>query len=265
MSKAKVESKGRQGPRKPVAAVPGRPALPGRRRTNKVSDVVALDIVRNIVALGLSPGSRLPLEAQLMERHRVSRASLREALRLLEVQGLIHTRPGPNGGSFVGHVHVASLARTVTMHMHLLGTTYDELLAAWALTEAVQAQLAAAHPDRALVQRLMEPFLAPLAEDSHAMLEGLHFHDRVGVLANNRVLSFVLSIPGAIVAEHIVNTLRRETLEPRIVHDHARIAAAIIAGNAQKAYWVMQEHVEDMVKLFRDAWPSAIGEKIEWR
>lgn len=265
MPKAGSEPKQQAGRRNGARAGSGYPAVPAHRRTNKVSDVVALDIIRNIVAQGLQPGDRLPLESQLMEQHRVSRASLREALRLLEVQGLIHTRPGPNGGSFVGHVHVASLARTVTMHMHLLGTTYDELLAGWALTEAILAQLAAANPDRELVRRLMEPYLEPVADDTHALCEGPQFHDQIGVLANNRVLSFVLSIPAAIVAEHIFTTLRREALEPRIVHDHARIAAAIIAGNGQKAYWVMQEHVEDMVKLFRDAWPSAIGEKIEWR
>ncbi len=241
------------------------PAGSAHRRTNKVSDVVALDIIRAIVAQGLRPGDRLPLELQLMEQHRVSRASLREALRLLEVQGLIRTRPGPNGGSVVGRVHVANLARTVTMHMHLLGTTYDELLDAWALTESVLAQRAAANTDRALVQRLMEPYLETVAEDTHALSEGPRFHDHIGVLANNRVLAFVLAVPGAIVAEHIFTTLRRDTLESRLVHDHARIAAAIIAGNGQKAYWLMQEHVEDMVKMFRDAWPSAIGEKIEWR
>jgi len=244
-------------------AVP--PAVAGPRGTRKVSDIVALDIVRDIVARGLRPGDRLPLEMHLMAEHGVSRASLREALRLLEVQGLIRTRPGPNGGSVVGRVHVANLARTVTMHMHLLGTTYDELLDAWALTEAVLAQKAAANPDRVRVQQLMEPYLAPVEDDTHALTEGPRFHDHIGLLANNRVLSFVLAVPGAIVAEHIFTALRRETLEPRIVHDHARIAAAIIAGNGPKAYWVMQEHVEDMVKMFREAWPAAIGEKIEWR
>ncbi|HSV80242.1 MAG TPA: GntR family transcriptional regulator [Ramlibacter sp.] len=231
----------------------------------KVSDMVALEIIRNIVAQGLRPGDRLPLESQMMEQHRVSRASLREALRLLEVQGLIHTRPGPNGGTVVGQVHVSSLARTVTMHMHLLGATYDELLAAWTLTESMLAQLAASNPDRALVEKLMTPYLEPVPGDTHAVSEGPQFHDLIGVLANNRILSFVLRIPAAIVTEHIFNTVQRDALEPGIVHDHARIAAAIISGNAQKAYWSMHEHVEDIVKLFRGAWPAAIGQTVEWR
>src|SRR5687767_1624471 len=81
-----------------VVSAPGsRPAMtvgqvslrPEPRRTVKASERVALEIVRAIVAQGLRTGDRLPLEAEMVEQYGVSRASLREALRLLEVQGLI--------------------------------------------------------------------------------------------------------------------------------------------------------------------------------
>ncbi|MFP5306271.1 MAG: FadR/GntR family transcriptional regulator, partial [Gammaproteobacteria bacterium] len=75
------------------------------RRNMKTSEVVALQIVRDIVARQLKPGDKLPLEAELLKNYRVSRSSLREALRLLEVQDLISIRPGPGGGTVVGKVH----------------------------------------------------------------------------------------------------------------------------------------------------------------
>ena len=64
------------------------------------------------MAQGLGSGDRLPLEAAMVEQYGVSRASLREALRLLEVQGLIRLKPGPGGGPVVGAVEAANLART---------------------------------------------------------------------------------------------------------------------------------------------------------
>jgi GntR family transcriptional repressor for pyruvate dehydrogenase complex len=234
------------------------------RRSNKVSDYVALDIVRDIVSRNLKPGDKLPPEPELLRQYQVSRSTLREAMRVLEVQGLVHSRPGPGGGTVVGKVEVSSLARTLTLHMHLLGTTYDELLASYVLAESMTAELAAVNPDRELVQRLMQPYVEE-GPHEHAVAEGFTFHQTVAILANNRLLGFILQTPGAIVNDHLVTTLNRKVLEDHVIHDHTRIAAAIISGNPKKAYLTMHEHVERLVEYFRAAWPQKVGDKIEWR
>src|SRR5579859_173204 len=99
-----------------------------QRRNQKTSERVALDIVHDIVARGFRLGDRLPLEAEMVEQYGVSRASLREALRLLEVQGLIRLKPGPGGGPVVGSVDAAHLARTATLYFHLGASTYGQLM-----------------------------------------------------------------------------------------------------------------------------------------
>ncbi len=237
------------------------------RRSTKVSDYVALDIVRDIVARHLQHGDKLPPEPEMLRQYQVSRSTLREALRVLEVQGLIRSRPGPGGGTVVGKVEVSSLGRTLTLHMHLVGATYDELLSGYVLAESMTAELAAQNPDRALVKRLMQPYVEEgrATLHRHAVEEGFEFHGTVALLANNRVLAFILQTPGAIVNDHIVNSLNRKLLEDHIVHDHARIAAAIISGNTKKSYLTMHEHVERLVEHFRAYWPQKVGEKIEWR
>ena len=78
--------------------VDSRPAM--ARRADKVSEVVARAIVHDIVSRGLEPGATLPSEAVMLARFQVGRASLREALRILEVHGLITIKPGPGGGPF---------------------------------------------------------------------------------------------------------------------------------------------------------------------
>ncbi len=126
-----------------------------RRRAMKTSERVSLDIVRDIVAQGLRTGDRLPLEAAMAQQYGVSRASLREALRLLEVQGLIHLKPGPGGGPVVGSVEPSNLARTASLYFHLGGATYGQLMQTQVLLEPLCAQLAARHPDR---REIMAPF-----------------------------------------------------------------------------------------------------------
>jgi len=250
------------------AAKPGDTAVPPvsyelTRRTLKTSEVVALEIVRNIVREDMQPGDRLPLEAQMLVQYRVSRSSLREALRLLEVQGLIAIRPGPGAGTVVGRVLPGNLSRTLTLHLHMLGASYDELLEAWVESEPLLARLAALNPDREKVRVSLSPFL----DEDHAwaVREGLQFHDIVAELADNRVLSLSLRSIGFIVAEQVLTNVERGELEQRIVHDHRDVAEAIIAGDAELAANRMREHIRHAVEDFKAFWPLKVGEKVQWR
>ena len=65
---------------------------------------VAEAIKEWVVEKGLAPGDRLPGEAELIARFAMSKGTIREAMRLLQAQGLVVTKTGPGGGSFVGEV-----------------------------------------------------------------------------------------------------------------------------------------------------------------
>ena len=100
----------------------------GKRRTEKISEIIAREIIRD--CRGMPPGTMLPSEAKLLELYRVSRASLREALRLLEVQGLIIMRPGPGGGPMVAEADSAHFGRMASLFFHMSGATYRQTLEA---------------------------------------------------------------------------------------------------------------------------------------
>jgi len=57
-----------------------------------------------VVEQGMQAGDRLPGEVELIERFGMAKGTIREAMRILEAQGLIKTRTGPGGGSFVHEV-----------------------------------------------------------------------------------------------------------------------------------------------------------------
>src|SRR5215208_4511482 len=81
----------------PIPIAPGN----GLRRSPKKAETVARDIVRDIVRQGRQPGDALASESEMLDEYGTSRESLREALRLLEVQGLVSIRRGPGGGPSV--------------------------------------------------------------------------------------------------------------------------------------------------------------------
>ena len=95
----------------------------------------------------------------------VGRDSLREALRILEVQGLITIHRGPGGGPKVAGIDPAYLACTATLYFHLSGATYDEMFETWFMIEPAVAEKVAALPDRPRVRRSLEPFVAELPPD----------------------------------------------------------------------------------------------------
>ena len=114
----------------------------------KTAERVAEEIVNDIVMKYLRTGDHLPLESEMVDRYRASRSSVREALRLLEVQGLIVLKPGPGGGPVVGQVDPANLARTASLYFHLGGATYESVLRTQSMLEPLCAQLASRHPQR---------------------------------------------------------------------------------------------------------------------
>ena len=252
-------------------------ARPGRavaswdvaRRTSKTSEIVALEIVRNIVAQNpQASATDCRWKRRCWCSTASSRSSLREAsLRLLEVQGLIAIRPGPGSGTVVGRVHPGNLARTLTLYLHMAGSTYDQLLDAWMAAEPLLARLAAKNPDRAKVRELMGPFVSQgHAEHGKWLIaEGLDFHDRVAELADNPVLALVLKSVSFISTEQVLTNPERGELEEQIVHDHSGLAEAIIAGRPEKAEKLMAEHIHHIVEDFKAYWPRRVGEKIQWR
>jgi len=236
------------------------------RRPLKTSEIAALEIVRDIVELGLKPGSPLPLEAQMLSHYGVSRSSLREAMRLLETQGLVAIRPGPGSGTVVSEACPSNLGRTMTLYFHVAGASYDELLQCWLLTEPQLAGLAAANSDAALRREAMLPFVPDTQEgESQSISTGLNFHDAVAELADNRVLSLVCRAIGHVVSEQVLATTDRHELESYIVEEHAALAQAIIDGDAASAIDLMRSHVAHVGDEFRTCFPERIGQRVVWQ
>ena len=234
----------------------------------KTSEVVAFAMVRDIVKDGLQSGDRMPLEAEMVEQYGVSRESLREALRLLEAQGIVTIRRGPGGGPVVGRASSMNLARTMTLYFQLAGATYEELLEAWRMLEPLAAELAARNPDRSLVAQTLGVHVQPF--DDHgdvavyqAHSNGLHFS--VIELADNPVLALVVGAIGDIIRTHVIVRIDPFDVRRLIDDDHAAIADAVMAGDPGRARALMLAHIDGLAPIYRAHWDGDLGEIIEWK
>ena len=265
---APMASRNIESPRYPAA---GRPNMTrgsidrqDRRRTLKTAERVALDIVHDIVAQGLVTGARLPLEAEMVEQYSVSRASLREALRILEVQGLIKLKPGPGGGPVVGAVEPTHLGRTASLYFHVASATYAQLLDTQVLLEPVCAARAAKNPER---RTTMAPFLevAKPRSTPEYHKHTLDFHGAVYQLTANPVLTLLTQAVTQIITYHVVSTMDPVDLHGLIMEEHAVLARAISAGHAAKAARLMGEHFQAQHDYYAERAPSRLSDLVEWR
>lgn len=239
-------------------------SIPFRRRTEKVSGIIAREIVSDM--RGLPPLSMLPPEAAMLEKYQVGRASLREALRILEVQGIIAIRPGPGGGPMVAPFDSMNFARMTTLYLHLVGATYREVLEARIIMEPVMARLAAERKDRDALAQLQD-FLSRSepVDESEYLLQSGGFHELLSGLSGNRVLDLDGRSLKDIYADRIEGTIFPPEARQGILRDHRLIAQAIVAGNASRAQKLTQAHMEEYLFYSAERNPGVLDEVVQWR
>jgi DNA-binding FadR family transcriptional regulator len=238
-------------------------------RNIKRSEMLAQEIVEEIIAKGLKPGDLLPPEAEMLSHYGVGRASLREALRLLESQGLVTLKPGPGGGPVIGEVDSANLGRTATLYFRLAGATYGLLAEAMLVLDPWLAELAAQRADRTVAAESLGRCMAATDRalgDPQAVFEtGPEFHDAVYHLSGNGVLETMASSIGAIFRSHVLSQVDLASRQPGFMADHHRLADAISAGQPTKARRLALEHMQSIVDAVSDEAPTLFDRLIEWR
>ena len=228
-----------------------------RRKPEKVAEKTALLIVEDIVRRNLVEGDRLPLEGEMAAAYGVSRQSLKEALRILEVQGLVRLRPGPGGGVVVGGVAASNLSRVLALYLHFGRITYGDLFRTVVELESLCAGLAAANPDRSLRAELMAPFLA---DDCG----GASFHESVYALAGDRVLGLLTQAVTNTIEDHVVATISPVQVKAKMFDEHPDIARAVVAGRSAKAAALMRDHFQYAADFYSSKWPDRMSDFVEW-
>ncbi len=240
-----------------------------KRRILKTSEVIARDIIHDIAVAGLKEGDALLPEAEMLQQYGVGRASMREALRLLEVNGLIKIRAGAGGGPTVGVAEAENLAQMLTLYFGLAGGTYEQLSRVMLILYPLIAQLAAS---RKLTKIEREMLMASVdstcgaTDYGRVRTENLKdFHSLLSELSRNPVWALLSDAVGLIFADHVIATVDSSKFHDASDRDHQEIADCVLAGDEEGAAAAMLRHTEDMIKFYRKQNQSIFSQLIEWR
>lgn len=242
----------------------GTAGLPVQSR--KKSTLVAQRIVSVIVAEGLQAGDRLPPEADMCESYGVGRSTIREALRVLENQGVVTIKTGPGGGPVVAPFDAGFLAANVALHLQLSGATFRDVIQARLVIEPAIAGAAAEHGDPETVRALRA-----IVDHSHdgpdrdtLVSEAGDFHDIVAAGSGNPFFEYLMgafhriTVPFAQRLPYVGE--RRE----RLVAHHAEIVDAIESGDRDVAAGMMRRDLLEFVDYAEAEVPQLLDEPIDW-
>ena len=236
-------------------------------RIEKVASRVARDIVRDIAQRGLQPGTPLDLESQMLDYYGVSRASLREALRILEVHGLITIRPGPGGGPFVAGADSVDFGRMSTLFFQVMGVTLGAVLEARLILEPVMAALAAERKDQPLNDELLEIIEAHRGtqfEDGQWLEVTARFHATVCRMSGNPLLDLLASSLKDIYTTRVARLAFSSEDRDNVITTHEQIARAIADGEPSTAQQLMLDHMRILATNAAERNPGIMDEIIDW-
>ena len=227
-----------------------RPATaPRRSRPVKVADAIKDFVVER----GLRKGDRLPGETQLMAHFGMAKGTIREAMRILEAQGLIVTRTGPGGGSFVHEVSRERARALLGNYFYFQDLTLHDIYQVRRLLEPELAASLAGRLDEAALSQL-EAVVATYAHPSATVEEerdqhvaSLRFHQLLADFAENALLGFLIGFMAQILTDV---TVYRRLYEPPNVELWSRgrayqlqLVEALRMGDSDRARLVMADHM----------------------
>jgi GntR family transcriptional regulator, transcriptional repressor for pyruvate dehydrogenase complex len=163
----------------------------------RLAEMVADSLRARIVGGQLQNGAMLPRQEDLLQEFRVSRPSLREALRILEAEGLITVHRGNRGGATVHVPRAANAAYSVGLVLQTRGVQMGDVRDALKSIEPVCAGLCAQRADRfeVVLPALIELHDATLAAVDNAMeftKSSRRFHEAIVDLCGNETLKLVI-------------------------------------------------------------------------
>ncbi len=221
-------------------------------RRNKVYEQVASQIER-LILQKLQPGDKLPSERELAEMLQVSRSSIRDAIRSLELMGLVEPRQG--AGTIVRELSAESLVNPFANALKRRRALVSELLDFRKMLEPPLAARAATHasPDEVSeMEEILHRQEATLSHGEVAIAEDAEFHYSIALASGNSVVLKVLDILMDLLRDTRERSLQLEGRPQKSLAGHRRILAAIKRHDAEAAKDAMRRHIEDVEEIVLD-------------
>lgn len=214
-------------------------------KSEKVSDRIIFQIRDAVLSGRLKPGDRVASEKELVAQFGVSKATMREALRVLEAMGLVELRKGIQGGVFIAEVDMTTTIHSIMNFLHFKAISIHDITMLRFILEPSAAHIAAARLTAEDIQRLEQ--MIELGEDNQAEIsKDIGFHRYLARVSDNPILILIMDF-----IDNIVRDVKFQLdLGPGFYNQvkvcHRRILDCLVNGDAVGA---RREIVRDILAV----------------
>ena len=231
-------------------------------KAQKRGDLVAEEVKRWITARNLGPGEKLPKEHELQQLFSVSRGTTREALKSLEVQGLIKLSTGPNGGATIAEVPLGRTLQFVQNYLFFKDLSVEDVYSVRRLIEPEIAAGAVPYLTDAHIEALERsisicaPMLTSHLDTLEQRQQDLHFHDILARANPNALLRLIGEMINRMLRHLVIsggnaNHEQYQRFGRHNVKAHQAILAAIREKDAEAVRALMSEHIIEAEKYVK--------------
>lgn len=224
-------------------------------KNRRFTDRILAQLKEYILSRQILPGERLPSEAEFAEIFGVSRGTIREALHILEHDGIVRIKKGPGGGLFLSEGNLVQVIDSIFFTMQWEKISIDTLIETRKPLEDKIARLAATRAEEKDIQgveQILKNMEAPdLSHDLFVQYD-TDFHVALAKAAKNKVLLMFMVAVKELHNRIVDYSELHDHLFPAAREYHRKILEAIKDKDPDKAAEMMAEHLDYFETHFRN-------------
>jgi DNA-binding FadR family transcriptional regulator len=239
--------------------------MPARGTQERAAVRVARKLVSGIRRRRLRPGAKLDAEHRMVEELGVARATVREALRFLELQGALRIKAGPGGGPVVSVPSADHLASVLSLHLQFAGASFRSVVdARVAIYPVLAAQAAenASHQDVATLHESIARLHECLGDADVFREEARRFMALIATASGNPVLAILVDALHTMSGE--TGAAWDEKQRRSALRSYEKAARAIENGEADEARSILEKSLAAAARHWERAAPDELKQPVAW-
>jgi GntR family transcriptional repressor for pyruvate dehydrogenase complex len=236
-----------------------------KRNPERAAIRIARKLVSDIRQRRLRPGTQLAAEHRMVEELGVARATVREALRFLELQGALRIKAGPGGGPVVSVPGADHLASVLSLHLQFTDASFRSVVEARCSIYPVLAAEAAANASREDIAALHESIarIHAGAQDADLFREEIRrFMNLVADASGNRVLGILVEALHRMSGETSAGWDEKQRRSA--LRSYEQVLRAIENGESDEARRVMAESLAAALRSWERTMSDELKQPVAW-